>query len=109
MATVNEFQERVKNFLDNMGWGSKDKENKYYGLIHLMEELGEFSRELLYAESDRNKFNWKGDGHSSDKLSEELADLFYHCFRMAVLFDIDLEDVFLKKMSVIEERYLKMK
>ena len=99
---LHELQQRVKNFLQKKGWDNPSSENKYYTLIHFMEELGEFSRELLYTEDNRKPSKEREGG----SLQEELADVFYHVLKLSVLYDLNLEEIFSKKMTKIEERFL---
>ncbi len=106
MTSVKDFQKRVAELLEKLDWGSKNTENKYYTIIHAIEELGELSREILHAE-EKTRPDKNGKAHTIEDLKGELCDVFYHCFKIAELYEIDLESAFEKKMNELEQRFLK--
>jgi len=71
-------------------------------LIHLVEELGEVARLVLYKEGYREP-DEKTDLQES--LAEELADAATFLFKLAYQFDIDLEAALLDNKEKAERRF----
>ncbi len=65
--------------------------------LHLVEEVGEVSRNLLYKETKRGE---KIKNTTVPKeFDDEIADLLWQTLRLASYLNIDLEDAFNKKYA----------
>ncbi len=68
---------------ERFGWAGDQPEHT---LLHIQEEVGELSREMLYSVGYRNgEFN-------AGKVNDEIADLLYLTFKLGNLLGIDLDD-----------------
>ncbi|MCF7799202.1 hypothetical protein K9M74_04845 [Candidatus Woesearchaeota archaeon] len=84
---MDEAQEKVKTFVNNQNWQTESSEI----FNHLVEEIGEVARELRTS----NKEN----------LSSELADTLFLLFKLANHEEINLEDAFIEKFKIIQQRF----
>lgn len=92
---INEAQERVALHLKQIGY-SEIETSAMHAFLHLVEEIGETSRSLLYKETNRRKaFNETVPGD----LEEEIADVFWQTLKLATYLEVDLESAFLKKLE----------
>ena len=91
--TLSELQHQVDQFDRARGWHQVAP--AHIGL-HLMEELGEISRELLRRASYKG-----GAGH----LDQELADLLILIAKLANRVEIDLGTSVTKKLAEINQRF----
>lgn len=66
-------------------------------LLHLMEEVGELSREIINERLRRKEF-------SLQKLSEELSDCVIMLMLLASKYDFNLEDVLLNKIYKMRDK-----
>lgn len=92
---IRKAQEAVVEHLEKIGY-TKIETKPEHAFLHLIEEVGETARSLLYKETDRgrvfNKTNPK-------ELEEEIADIFWQTLKLASYLKIDLEDAFIKKFE----------
>ena len=70
--------------------------------IHLVEELGEIARLVLYKEGYREPAEM---ADLQEALAEELADAATFLFKLAYQFDIDLETALLGNKEKAERRF----
>jgi NTP pyrophosphatase (non-canonical NTP hydrolase) len=79
--------------LEKIGY-TKIETTPTHAFLHLVEEVGEVSRALLYKETDRaSKYNTtKPQG-----LDDEVADIFWQTLKLASYLNLDLETCFLNK------------
>ncbi len=66
---------------------------------HLVEEVGEVAREL-----NHHINNWREEPNK-DKLAEELADLLDKIFVLATDNEIDLQEAFTQKITLLRKRF----
>ena len=67
---------------------------------HLIEEIGELSREI-----QKEKNDWRKEGFNKEKLGEELIDVLGICLMLAQDYDINIEETFKKKISKLKTRF----
>ena len=75
----------------------KMQHNAEITLVHLVEELGEISREIYNEKSGRDKLN-------KQNLEGEIADVMILVSNLAGRYDIDLEDAVKRKISELRGR-----
>ncbi len=79
-------------------------------LIGLFGEIGEFANLVkklnIDMEKSKDTFELKLSDFQ-DSLSEELIDSFIYLFRIATHLDLDIENSYLKKLSINREKYRK--
>jgi len=88
----NELQKKVKEYDARFGWTEDALQET---ALHMSEELGEISRELLRASG------YKGDTLDKEALGDEIADLLYLTIKLGNLTGLDLS----KSWERIEKRY----
>lgn len=79
---LKDYQKQVKEYDKKFGW---DKDMESHVVLHLMEELGEISRDVMRYEG------YKTEDFNKDALAQEFTDLLYLTFKLANKFDIDLD------------------
>jgi len=73
-----------------------DKGTVFY---HLVEEIGELSRELYH-----EKNNWRAE-FDKEKFAEELVDVLIQTLNLATDYEVDIEDAFKKKIEKLRQRF----
>ncbi len=88
--SVRELQDEVEKFVNERDWQTPPGDI----LTHMVEELGEVARNVLYMKNYGNR-------NSSEKsnMDEELADLLYLLLKMSNECKIDLGEAFKHKME----------
>ncbi|MBI2045496.1 hypothetical protein HYT23_05535 [Candidatus Pacearchaeota archaeon] len=66
-------------------------------LVHLTEEIGEIAKEIINEEMRKEKFN-------IDNLAEEIADSINDLLMLSTQYNVDLENVIIKKIKEIEKK-----
>ena len=94
MSNLSRLQDEVREYDKKYGW-THDPENHI--VIHMAEELGEISRNILRFEG------YKKEAFVKKKLAEEIVDLLYLTLKLANKADIDLD----KEWTASFERYEK--
>jgi len=99
----------VEKFLDAQGKEWTQIDNRFYVFTHLVEEIGELARHIITAEFNLNlnRTN-KKPMQREDVLAhiqDDLGDVLYHLFKIAVAYDLDLNEGFRKAMYDIRARY----
>ncbi|MBY9002374.1 MAG: nucleotide pyrophosphohydrolase [Candidatus Lokiarchaeota archaeon] len=89
--SFNEIQSKINDWIRDHG----DYWPPLSMLSAIMEELGEFSREVNYQEG----FKPKKLQHTESKLEEELGDLLFSIVCIANYYKIDLVDVLMMTMK----------
>ncbi len=94
---IKEAQDAVKKFVEERNWDTPAQEI----LIHLYEELGEVSRNVL------KKSNYGGQHvkESEINMDEELADVFYLLLKLSNKYNVDLSTAFEDKMAKNTKRF----
>ena len=90
---LNEAQKLVKSHLEKIGY-TKIETTPTHAFLHLIEEVGEVSRALLYKETNRSSV-----ANSTDPgdLNDEVADILWQTLKLASYLNIDLEEAFINK------------
>jgi NTP pyrophosphatase (non-canonical NTP hydrolase) len=92
-------------------WSQID--NHFYLFTHLSEEIGELARHIINIDFkiyEREKSLRKarravlGD-EAILHIEDDLGDIFYHLCKLAIAYNIDLNEAFQKAMSKIKKRY----
>ena len=94
MGNLTRLQDEVSAYDGRYGW-EDDKESHI--VLHMAEEIGEISRQVLRLEG------YKKEEYSKKNLSEEIVDLLYLTVKLANKAEIDLE----KEWRSAFERYEK--
>ncbi len=90
---ISQAQKIVKEHLEKIGY-TKIETKPIHAFLHLIEEIGETARTLLYKETPRGTIkNTTNPGN----LKDEVADIFWQTLKLATYLDIDLEKVFIEK------------
>jgi len=105
--TIKQAEEEVKNFLEAQGKDWTQIDNHFYVFTHLSEEMGELARHIINAD-----FNLplKTRKHASrektiSQIKDDLGDILYHLFKLAIAYNIDLSQEFEKALKNIKKRY----
>ncbi|OIP22966.1 hypothetical protein COX95_02840 [bacterium CG_4_10_14_0_2_um_filter_33_32] len=96
---VGDFQKRIAEFV--VKWDKKrnnipDEEST---LIHLMEEVGELSREYVSKRMRKDKY-------SPDEVENAIGDIMIQLVKLAILRNLDIEKVVMKIIKSDEENRL---
>ncbi len=92
---IKEAQDSVYEHLVRIGY-TKSETTPTHAFLHLVEEVGEVSRVLLYKETKRGEFNNTTD---AGNIEDEVADIFWQTLKLASYLNIDLEKAFLNKLE----------
>ena len=93
--------EEVRYFLQGRDW-LKFSPNDVF--IHLIEELGEIGKYLLFL----SEYKKKEQGHKEppkEDMSREFAQAFSLFLQLCILLDIDLEESWKKELNIMKERF----
>ena len=90
---ISKAQEIVKSHLEKIGY-TKIETEPTHAFLHLIEEVGETARTLLYKETPRGTIK---NTTEPGNLKEEVADIFWQTLKLASYLDIDLEKAFVEK------------
>jgi NTP pyrophosphatase (non-canonical NTP hydrolase) len=90
---IQEAQTLVKAHLEKI-WYTKIETTPTHAFLHLIEELWETARTLLYKETPRASLKNTTD---PGNLEDEVADIFWQTCKLATYLGIDLETCFLRK------------
>jgi NTP pyrophosphatase (non-canonical NTP hydrolase) len=93
MASIKDLQTEIKQFIDEREW------NQFHNYKDLAISLSLESSEVLehFQRKDAQKMQQHATDHKED-IAEELADVFYWILLLSNKLDIDLTEVFRKKM-----------
>ncbi|MBD3388591.1 MAG: hypothetical protein GF416_05940 [Candidatus Altiarchaeales archaeon] len=89
-----ELQEQVREFDRRFGWAGDVPEHT---LLHMQEELGEISRNIL------RKTGYRKETFDGEEVNDEISDLIYLTFKLGNLLGLDLDEGW----NRLEERYEK--
>jgi len=96
---ISDYQRWLKEYDETRGW---DRVAPAQTFVHLVEEIGEVARLVLYKEGYRDA-NEKADLQA--ELAGELADAATFLFKLAYQFDIDLEAALIGNQAKAERRF----
>jgi NTP pyrophosphatase (non-canonical NTP hydrolase) len=107
--TIRQAQELVKKFLVEQGREWTQIDNHFYVFTHLVEETGELARHIITAELNLSLDRRKSESIKREEIlsliQDDLGDILYHIFKIAVAYNIDLNESFRRAMSNIRARY----
>lgn len=98
---LNEIIENIRYFLQERDW-LKYSPNDVF--IHLIEELGEIGKYLLFL----SEYKKESQGHKEppkEDMSREFAQVFSLFLQLCILLDIDLEESWKKEINIMRERF----
>lgn len=98
MAETKEFQERINKIIDEIDSKMSGVHDSDTTIIHLMEELGEISRQLYNKKIGRDKLN-------NENLAEEIADVIMLLNKLATIYNIDVETALNNKIKLLKKRH----
>lgn len=96
---ISDYQHWLKAYDEARGW---DRVAPAQTFVHLVEEIGEVARLVLYKEGYRNP-DERADLQA--ELAGELADAATFLFKLAYQFDIDLEAALIGNQAKAERRF----
>jgi NTP pyrophosphatase (non-canonical NTP hydrolase) len=111
--TIKQAQEEVRRFIDAQGKDWSQIDNHFYVFTHLSEETGELARHVInvdfkiYERETSLKKARKGvlGEKAISQIEDDLGDILYHLCKLAIAYDIDLNEAFQKAMNKIKKRY----
>ena len=97
---LRDIQRIQSDFEQRRGWDRFPASLVY---VHLMEEIGEIGRHILFDEG----YKVEGLGHTrGDKeIGREFAQVFSLLLQLANRFGVDLEEAYLKELDIMERRF----
>jgi NTP pyrophosphatase (non-canonical NTP hydrolase) len=107
MATIQELQDKTKEFVDSRDW------RQFQTIKELAVSASVESNELLelFQWQDGKELDKKllsgADGDLMKKIKNETADVFLTCLAIADHAGFDMEEAFLSKLSELDRRYKK--
>ena len=107
---MKKYQDIVNTWIKTYGKGYfKEMTN----LAHLMEEVGELARYMARVYGEQSFKNSEEKDNPSEKIEDELTDIFFVCFCLANQMNIDLDKAFhnniIKKTERDRTRHLNNK
>jgi len=111
--TIKQAQEEVRKFIDVQGKDWSQIDNHFYLFTHLSEEIGELARDIVNIdfkiyekETSLRKARGAILGEQAiSQIEDDLGDIFYHLCKLAIAYDINLNEAFQKAMRKIKKRY----
>lgn len=95
---IQEIQEKIVKFAKQRAEQGKFTLDEELSLIHLIEELGEVSRQIFNKKARPEKFN-------QNNLKEEVCDVILESFILANLLNIDLSKELNIKIEELNKRF----
>lgn len=98
---LRKIQEENRRFVKDRHW---DKFRASLVFAHLIEEMGEIGRQILFEEG----YKVRGLGHRGDSratLRREFAQVFILFLQLANHYKIDLQEVFESEMKIMRRRF----
>lgn len=92
---IKKAQKLVYDHLVKIGY-TESETSPLHAFLHLIEELGETARSLLYRETSRGKFK---NSTQPEVIEDEVADIFWQTLKLASYLEIDLEQAFIDKLE----------
>ncbi len=96
---IKEFQAWLEEWDRKRGW---DRVEPSHTLLHVIEEMGEIARRVLYLEGYKHG---KTEEEMRSELSAEIADALTLLVKLAAQFGIDVEESLIANMEKVEARY----
>ncbi len=96
---IKEMQEEAYKIIEEYNKKHNLNHNKDTIFLHLVEEVGELAKEM-----NHEKSNWRAD-FNREKFEHELIDVLYQILILAKDYDVNLEEVFKRKIKIFRERF----
>lgn len=107
--TIKQAQGEVETFLQEQGKDWTQIDNHFYVFTHLSEEVGELARHVINAEFspwiDRKTGERIRREKTLSQIEDDLGDMLYHLFKLAIAYNADLAEAFEKAMTNIKNKY----
>lgn len=87
---IRELQKEIENVYEKIQKIKGKRFNKYNLFMHLIEEIGEISKELL-------KEDYSFESFSKEKLQEEIIDATVNLFYLSSKYGIDMEKALIEQ------------
>lgn len=96
---IKQFQNEANKIVESIDKKFEGREHdKEITMIHLTEELGEIARQVYNGSHKRGNFD-------RENLADEMADVFILLSRLAVVYNIDIEDAINLKIKKLKEKH----
>ncbi len=95
---IKEIQKQSREIIDKIDSKYGKKHDVETTFIHLIEEIGEISRQLYNSKIGRDKLD-------KENMSEEIADCIILLSKLADSYNIDLEKAITNKIRQLNERF----
>jgi NTP pyrophosphatase (non-canonical NTP hydrolase) len=92
-VSIRQAQKMVIEHLEKIGY-TKIETNPTEAYLHLVEEIGELARCLLFLTTERSSM---ANTTEPKDVEDELADVFWQTLKLASYLNLDMEDCFTKK------------
>lgn len=96
---IKEAQEKAYKVIEDYNKKHGLKHNKETVFYHLVEEIGELSREIY-----NEKNNWRKE-FNEEKIAEEIIDVLSQLLILSKDYNIDIEHEFNKKIEKLKQRF----
>ncbi|MCK4845439.1 MAG: hypothetical protein KAS95_07185 [Candidatus Heimdallarchaeota archaeon] len=99
--TLEELKSELKSFLDERDW-LRFSPNEVF--IHLIEELGEIGKHLLFL----TEYKTESMGHKKpddSQMPREFAQVFFLFLQLCIILDINIEEAWKKEFEIMKKRF----
>ena len=100
-TTISFFKEEVKKFVEDRNWNTYHTPKNLVQAINC--EAGELSQLLLFKDYTVKEI-WNND-QLLNNISEEIADVFIYLISLINALDLDLTELFVRKMEKNKKKY----
>ena len=90
---IEKMQEELIKIFEDYNKRNNLKHNPDTTFHHLVEEVGELSREI-----QKDKNDWRKEGFDKEKLADEVNDVICECLILAKDYDVDITKAFSRKI-----------
>lgn len=99
--TLEELKSELREFLEDRDW-LRFSPNEVF--IHLIEELGEISKHLLFL-SDYKKESMGHKKPDDSQMPREFAQVFNLFLQLCMILDINIEEAWKKEFEIMKKRF----
>ncbi len=99
--TLEELKSELREFLEERDW-LRFSPNEVF--IHLIEELGEISKHLLFL----SEYKTESMGHKKpddSQMPREFAQVFNLFLQLCIILDINIEEAWKKEFEIMKKRF----
>ncbi len=97
---MKEFEQKIRTYLEERGWNNLRPSDVAKSIMIEGAELLE-----VFQWDNQTPAEVRADAAKMEHLRKELADVMIYCFDMAVLLDIDVEEILNAKLQKAQEKY----